>query len=90
MPTPEESQTLENTKDIIGLKKDVEYIKINVDKIMNNHLVHIANDIKDVQTGVSALSTKNSENKPLQSILYKVVEYVILAVIGYGIIKALN
>lgn len=72
----------QNTKDIVALKKDVEYIRATLDTIMNNHLQHIADDIKGLQRQVSSINVGRSSDAPIHKLIYKSIEYVILVLIG--------
>jgi hypothetical protein len=81
-----EEKILTNTKDIIGLKKDVEYIRASVDSIMNNHLRHIASDIKEMQASISALKIKDSSRNWLVDLGTEAIKTIITSIVIGGLI----
>lgn len=65
-------------------------------QIRDNHLVHIKSDIKDLQTAIDKnflhldkkiqdLMIVDAKQVPTNNILNKVIEYIIIAVVGAGV-----
>lgn len=86
MPQKTEEQRindLEKHQAVLDVK--VDNILTSINEIKVNHLVHINDQLVDIYKKLSDLSLVDAKNEPSNRLLNKVIEYVILGVIGIGI-----
>lgn len=85
MRVNDEAQIYDNKARIIGLeadmrnaREDVKEIKLDIKVIKENHLAHIQKSIEEINLKLARLDPQNK-------IVWKVIEYIVLAVIVAGI-----
>jgi len=86
MEKEENNKTLQSTvwnnkSRIDGIEMAQKYLKDSIDEIKNNHLAHIKTSLDKINEEVLTLRLSQSENSPIIKIVYKAVEYIVIAVI---------
>lgn len=78
--------------DLGSVKAEMSFLRVTVDRIENNHLAHLASDVKDtnkklddlarsVGDKLSGLQLVDAERRPAYAIGMKILEVIIMGVI---------
>lgn len=74
--------SLENSKEIAVLKAEMSFVRTTLDRIENNHLAHLAADVKEVMSKIASLDITDAKREPAFNLGQQIVSSIIMAVVA--------